>query len=318
MLDVEGGRGGGAERGDPTGENYDFYDSDDDLDAGHGQGGSALRADDVGNLFIGKPTPIAYDPDNPMYRCRGLRGHTSHYTPGAAGDHMHNEIYKKLGAANQREFCTLLPMGSYLFDTKSGLGRLVDDIKCCLANGGEPTRREMLDVLGELRAFRQQTESLFEFAAERVDELEAVARGGALDAAEFEPNYGNERSQSGARSTLGEALQRSRIVRRHNRIGGAVAAEEVRRLGSRRTIPTGRIGGGGGGGGSGGGTGSGGGGGGGSGGSGTQGGGGGGGGAPGGGRGRGRGGGGRGGDGGGGRGQAGRGGGGRGAQPQQQ
>ena len=47
------------------------------------------------------------------------------------------------------------------------------------------------------------------FGAERLDELEAVSHS-KLEAAEFEPRYCNERSQSGGRSALGQGLTNTR------------------------------------------------------------------------------------------------------------
>jgi len=319
--------GGGADIDEEIADGFEEEGLDDpDEYEGYGYRNSmAMRATDVGSLFSGGALPVAYDLDNPYPRPRQLQSFASHYKPSAAGDFASAEIYNKLGSANQREMCTLVPLASYLHDTHTCLARLVDDIRLVLTDADSaPTRRDFVDVLAEVRTLAKQSETLFEFTTQRVDELEALSRS-QLDAAEFDPLYGNERSQSGARSALGETLQRSRTANRHRRIGGAIAAEDVRRLGTRnqrapRTTggasTGGGRGGGGGSGGGGGGTGGGGGG------AGTGGGGGSGGGgggsALGGERGRGRGGG-RGGDGGGGRGGAGRGGGGRGAQqPQQQ
>eukprot|EP00967_Tisochrysis_lutea_P134285 scaffold236951_cov30-Tisochrysis_lutea.AAC.1 len=66
---------------------------------------------------MGQPLACPHDlEDSPYPRARGVRHHTVHYTPEAAGDSIHAEIYKELGAANRREMCTLLPSLSYLHD----------------------------------------------------------------------------------------------------------------------------------------------------------------------------------------------------------
>ena len=67
-------------------------------------------------------------------------------------------------------------------------------------------RRALRLVHEQVRAARLQAGSILAFGQERLDELESVGKG-PLEAAEFDPLYGNERSQSGARSLLGQRLQ---------------------------------------------------------------------------------------------------------------
>lgn len=217
--------GGGADIDEEIADGFEEEGLDDpDEYEGYGYRNSmAMRATDVGSLFSGGALPVAYDLDNPYPRPRQLQSFASHYKPSAAGDFASAEIYNKLGSANQREMCTLVPLASYLHDTHTCLARLVDDIRLVLTDADSaPTRRDFVDVLAEVRTLAKQSETLFEFTTQRVDELEALSRS-QLDAAEFDPLYGNERSQSGARSALGETLQRSRTANRHRRIGGAIA-----------------------------------------------------------------------------------------------
>ena len=227
--------GGGADIAEAIADEDDEegpYDQDEYEGYGY-PNSTAMRAADVGNLFHGGATPVAYDERNPYPRSVQLRSFASHYKPSTAGDFATAEIYDKLGTANQKEMCTLVPMVSYLHDMRVGLARFVDDIQYVLTDADSaPTRRDFVDVIAEARIFSKQCETLFELGTQRVDELEALSRS-QLDAAEYDPLYGNERSQSGARSALGEALHTFRTVNRHRRIGGAIAAEDVRRLGTR-------------------------------------------------------------------------------------
>ncbi|EOD22281.1 hypothetical protein EMIHUDRAFT_101419 [Emiliania huxleyi CCMP1516] len=186
-------------------------------------GGGVGRDDAVGELFGGHKLACDYDSDNPFERKRGLQLRTSHYAPAAAGDTVHAELHRKLGAANQREVCTLLPSLSYMYDLHTHLERLE------VAIGDE--RDDPGDARRALRLVHEQ-------------------------AAEFDPLYGNERSQSGARSLLGQRLHESRVSRRHTRLGSAVASADSARLkpkppGASKRV--GRLGGGGGGDGGGGG-----------------------------------------------------------------
>ena len=150
---------------------------------------------------------------------------------------MHAELHRKLGAANQREVERL----------EVAIGDERDD-------PGD-ARRALRLVHEQVRAARLQAGSILAFGQERLDELESVGKG-ALEAAEFDPLYGNERSQSGARSLLGQRLHKSRVSRRHTRLGSAVASADIARLkhkppGASKRL--GRLGGGGGGDGGGGG-----------------------------------------------------------------
>ena len=132
---------------------------------------------------------------------------------------MHAELHRKLGAANQREVCTLLPSLSYMYDLCAHLERLEDAIGDERDDPGD-SRRALRLVHEQVRAARLQAGSILAFGQERLDELESVGKG-PLEAAEFDPLYGNERSQSGARSLLGQRLHESRVSRRHTRLSAA-------------------------------------------------------------------------------------------------
>ena len=105
----------------PTPPDSDADSSEDDVGGGGHRapprlGGGVGRDDAVGELFGGHKLACDYDSDNPFERKRGLQLRTSHYAPAAAGDTVHAELHRKLGAANQREVCTLLPSLSYIYD----------------------------------------------------------------------------------------------------------------------------------------------------------------------------------------------------------
>ena len=70
------------------------------------------------NSFLRKRIlrPPSSGSDNTFERKSGLQQRTPHYAPAAAGDTLHAELHRKLGAANQREVCTLLPSLSYIYD----------------------------------------------------------------------------------------------------------------------------------------------------------------------------------------------------------
>ena len=217
----------------PTPPDSDADSSEDDVGGGGHRGpprlgGGVGRDDAVGELFGGHVLACDYDSDNPFERKRGLQQRTSHYSPAAAGDTVHAELHRKLGAANQREVCTLLPSLSYMYDLCAHLERLEDAIGDERDDPGD-SRRALRLVHEQVRAARLQAGSILAFGQERLDELESVGKG-ALEAAEFDPLYGNERSQSGARSLLGQRLHESRVSRRHTRLGSAVASADIARL----------------------------------------------------------------------------------------
>jgi uncharacterized membrane protein YgcG len=175
-------------------------------------------------LFGGHELPCAHYVDsNPFPRATMLRARTSHYKPAAAGDTVSAEVYDSLGAAGRRELCTAVPLASYLFDLVASVGEFEATVRG--ARGPLPRAEvlELLDLLGT------QASSCFSFLQERLDELEGLSKDG-LRAASFEPMYGNERSQSGARSRLGQALHASHLSRRHTRISSAAAAADVRAI----------------------------------------------------------------------------------------
>ena len=101
-----------------------------------------------------------------------------------------------------------MPLASYLFDLVASVNEFEATVRG--ARGPLPRAEvlELLDLLGT------QASSCFSFLQERLDELEGLSKDG-LRAASFEPMYGNERSQSGARSRLGQALHASHLSRRH-------------------------------------------------------------------------------------------------------
>ena len=243
----------------PTPPDSDADSSEDDVGGGGHRGpprlgGGVGRDDAVGELFGGHVLACDYDSDNPFERKRGLQQRTSHYSPAAAGDTVHAELHRKLGAANQREVCTLLPSLSYMYDLCAHLERLEDAIGDERDDPGD-SRRALRLVHEQVRAARLQAGSILAFGQERLDELESVGKG-PLEAAEFDPLYGNERSQSGARSLLGQRLHESRVSRRHTRLGSAVASADIARLKPKPPDASkrlGRLGGGGGGDGGGGG-----------------------------------------------------------------
>ena len=217
----------------PTPPDSDADSSEDDVGGGGHRGpprlgGGVGRDDAVGELFGGHKLACDYDSDNPFERKRGLQLRTSHYAPAAAGDTVHAELHRKLGAANQREVCTLLPSLSYMYDLHTHLERLEVAIGDERDDPGD-ARRALRLVHEQVRAARLQAGSILAFGQERLDELESVGKG-ALEAAEFDPLYGNERSQSGARSLLGQRLHESRVSRRHTRLGSAVASADIARL----------------------------------------------------------------------------------------
>ena len=214
----------------PTPPDSDADSSEDDVGGGGHRGpprlgGGVGRDDAVGELFGGHVLACDYDSDNPFERKRGLQQRTSHYSPAAAGDTVHAELHRKLGAANQREVCTLLPSLSYMYDLCAHLERLEDAIGDERDDPGD-SRRALRLVHEQVRAARLQAGSILAFGQERLDELESVGKG-PLEAAEFDPLYGNERSQSGARSLLGQRLHESRVSRRHTRLGSAVASADM-------------------------------------------------------------------------------------------
>ena len=114
----------------PTPPDSNADSSEDDVGGGGHRGpprlGGGVGRDDAVELFSGHKPACDYDSDNPFERKRGLQLRTSHYTPAAAGDTVHAELHRKLGApANQREVCTLLPSLSYIYDlhTRPGAPR---------------------------------------------------------------------------------------------------------------------------------------------------------------------------------------------------
>ena len=78
---------------------------------------------------------------------------------------MHAELHRKLGAANQREVCTLLPSLSYMYDLRTHLERLE------VATGDErddpgDARRALRLVHEQVRAARLQAGSILAFGQE--------------------------------------------------------------------------------------------------------------------------------------------------------
>ena len=112
-----------------------------------------------------------------------------------------------------------------MYDLRTHLERLEVAIGDERDDPGD-ARRALRLVHEQVRAARLQAGSILAFGQERLDELESVGKG-ALEAAEFDPRYGNERSQSGARSLLGQRLHESRVSRRHTRLGSAVASADM-------------------------------------------------------------------------------------------
>ena len=171
----------------PTPPDSDADSSEDDVGGGGHRGpprlgGGVGRDDAVGELFGGHVLACDYDSDNPFERKRGLQQRTSHYSPAAAGDTVHAELHRKLGAANQREVCTLLPSLSYMYDLCAHLERLEDAIGDERDDPGD-SRRALRLVHEQVRAARLQAGSILAFGQERLDELESVGKG-ALEAAE--------------------------------------------------------------------------------------------------------------------------------------
>ena len=220
--DGDGNRRGGGGTGRSGGES----------DGGEDDEGGSEYADAAGRfaaLFGGHPLPCPHDAEgNPFPRPPSLRARTVHYSPEAVGDFLGADFYRRLGEGQKRELCTLIPLCSYLHDLCVAFADLSD----ALRDGARPPSRAA--CLAALDPLAVHAESLLSFAKERVDELEVLSKD-RLRAAGFDPLYGNERSLSGARSALGEALHSSHVAKRHSRISGAAASADVRALAGRTT-----------------------------------------------------------------------------------
>ena len=246
------GRGYPSDEGgddDPDDDDGDDYGDDDDIDVdsddGRGAGDAGFVSHRVaeqaalssGQLFAGWPTPLPHDPGNPFPRAVSLRHSTSHYDARTAGDSVHGALFTlfniPLGGETvnadgtlkarpsdgiRRELCTLVPACSYLFDVSAALDEIIDRV------GDRATR-------AALRAVAVQVESVRQHLGERTDEIEKYGTGGPLGAAVFSPMYGNERSQTGARSRLGEAMHASLVSKRFSSLASTVAKRDAKALG---------------------------------------------------------------------------------------
>ena len=117
----------------------------------------------------------------------------------------------------RRELCTIVPACSYLFDASSSL----DEIMGRVTDKG---------TLAALHALAVQLDSVRQHLCERTDEIEKYGTSGSLGAAVFSPMYGNERSQTGARSRLGEAMHSSLVSKRFSSIASTVARRDAKAL----------------------------------------------------------------------------------------
>ena len=172
----------------------------------------AISSSQHGELFAGHPLPLP-NIEGPFHRPPTFANRTNHYRPSAAGDSLHGEIYSAIGAAGKRELCTLVPACSYQFDTVVYAAEIGEKLRRMRESGD--THVPISEVLEIIGAIGTQVESTLSHQKERLDELEAFALGGTGRAATFDPLYGNERSLSGARSGLGQALHASLDARRH-------------------------------------------------------------------------------------------------------
>ena len=214
-------------RGEPPSDSEESdYESDDGWAPGGGRGGVVF-----GDLFKGHPLPCSHDEENnPYERKRTLRRVTCHYNPRAAGDTVHSEIYNALGEANKREMCTLLPALSFMWDLCAEMRDLTASLSDELHYpSGQSSEQLLRATRRRVKCCSEQAQSIVSFSAERLDELEAVSHS-KLEAAEFEPQYGNERSQSGARSAMGQSLTNTRREKNHQRLVSAVASDHVKQL----------------------------------------------------------------------------------------
>jgi hypothetical protein len=242
-LDHAGHAGRGVDGAPFTEEPIDLDEDGERAGAGEGDGArgvdveggdagevAADAASRFGVLFGGHELYCEHDVQgNPFPRVAMLRARTSHYAPDAAGDTINAKVYSKLGQAGQKEMCTLVPLASYLWDAAVYGDDLLDAVPASL----RPALKRLVLQLGACLSFTQ----------ERLDELEALSVD-KLRASSFDPLYNNERSQSGARSLLGQTLHDSHVQRRHTRISATAAAEEVRALtGTGGGTPRGRGGG---------------------------------------------------------------------------
>ena len=170
---------------------------------------------------------------------------------GAAGDDQSHKIYARLGEAHKREFTTLVPTASYLHDLhayaaeqQSAALAVYDALRDVVHRGGPGASIDGAEVLGALQplvagahAITQQAAAVSAHVRERIDELEVYSTD-RVRAHVFAPLYGNERSQSGAHSELGESLQASHLSRQHSAIITASARLAIQPLLPSRPAPS--------------------------------------------------------------------------------